>query len=64
MLIVDKNISCEKYRENEAVRLMNISDYYNFILCTNQHFPVRLCIIGREEEEKTKEKGVYDKKSL
>lgn len=33
--ILDNNISCETYRENEAVRLMNIGDYYNFILGTN-----------------------------
>lgn len=34
MSIVDDNISCETYRENEAVRLMNIGEYQNFILCT------------------------------
>jgi len=31
MSIVDDKISCETYRENEAVRLMNIGDYLNFI---------------------------------
>lgn len=34
MSIVDDKISCETYRENEAVRLMNIGNYCNFMYCT------------------------------